>query len=347
MWSPKKSNEWYGKQGWIVGSNFIPSTAVNQLEMWQKDTFDPATIDTELGYAEKLGFNSMRVFLHNMLWKNDREGFISRINKYLEISNKHGIKTMFVLMDGVWNPNPSPGKQLNPVPFVHNSRWVQSPGFEYLNNTEKHALIENYIKGIIKEFSHDKRILMWDIFNEPNNISLAYIGLELIYKSRLAYELLVKGFEWAREINPTQPITSAVWESAGIIGSPKAEKFNNFMLSHSDVITFHCYENFNELERRILELKKIGRPVICTEYLARPKSNFFDCLPVMKKHKAGSLNWGLVSGKTQTIYPWKSWAWRPKTEPKIWFHDILRKDGTPFDDREITVIKKISSHSVH
>ena len=119
------------------------------------------------------------------------------------------------------------------------------------------------------------------------------------------------------------------------------------MLSHSDVITFHSYKNSKELEKRILELKKIGRPVMCTEYLARPKSNFLDCLPVMKKHDVGCFNWGLVSGKTQTIYPWTSWAWRPKIEPKVWFHDIFRKDGMAFDEREIAVIKKISSKNAH
>lgn len=343
MWSLKKANDWYNRKKWIVGANFIPSTAVNQLEMWQAESFDKKTIEIELGYAEKLGFNSMRVFLHHLLWENDRQGLISRINQYLEISQKHGFQTMFVLLDGVWDPHPKKGKQPDPVPFVHNSRWLQSPGAEYLVSLEKIELLESYIKGIIKEFASDPRILAWDIFNEPNNKNFAYRRTELKNKSLFTYKLLTRAFEWAREVSPSQPITSAVWNSLGKIGSANSEKFNEFMLSNSDVISFHSYENYRKLNQTILRLKKLGRPVICTEYLARPKSNFFECLPIMKKHKVGCFNWGLVSGKTQTIYPWTSWILRSKFEPKMWFHDIFQKDGTPFSKDEIEVIKNLTA----
>jgi len=126
VWSIEKANAWYAKHKWINGANFIPSTAINQLEMWQADTFDPETIDRELGYAENIGFNTTRVFLHSVAWKEDPKGFKDRVNKYLTIANKHHIQTIFVFFDDCWNANPKPGKQPNPKPGIHNSGWIQT-----------------------------------------------------------------------------------------------------------------------------------------------------------------------------------------------------------------------------
>jgi len=69
QWRASAARDWYSEQGWLVGSNYIPATAINQLEMWQADTFDPQRIDLELGWAEGLGMNTMRVFLHDLLWQ--------------------------------------------------------------------------------------------------------------------------------------------------------------------------------------------------------------------------------------------------------------------------------------
>ena len=111
VWTTEQANEWYEQWNWIRGCNFIPSTAINQLEMWQAETFDPETIDRELGWAEELGFNCMRVFLHHVAWEVDQEGFKDRMNKYLEISDSHGISTMFVFLDDCWRESCAPGKQ--------------------------------------------------------------------------------------------------------------------------------------------------------------------------------------------------------------------------------------------
>jgi hypothetical protein len=75
VWSKHAANQWYGKQGWMRGCDFIPSTAINQLEMWQAESFDSATINRELGYAQSIGFNCMRVFLHHLAWQKDAVGF--------------------------------------------------------------------------------------------------------------------------------------------------------------------------------------------------------------------------------------------------------------------------------
>jgi hypothetical protein len=132
LWSADQANQWYAKQAWQVGSNFLPSTAVNELEMWQPETLDPPTIDRELGWAQGLGTNTMRVFLHNLLWQQGSQEFLRRIDRFLQIAEKHRIRITFVLLDSVWDPQPHLGLQPAPRPHVHNSRWVQAPGAELL-----------------------------------------------------------------------------------------------------------------------------------------------------------------------------------------------------------------------
>ena len=318
-WSKEMANTWYDRQPWLVGCNFIPSTAINQLEMWQEDTFDPETIDLELGWAADTGFNSVRVYLHDLAWEPDPEGFKIRIDKFLDIAARHGIRPMFVLFDDCWNETPRIGKQPDPIPGVHNSGWLQSPGKKIVNDPETWPRLERYIKDVIGSFATDRRVLFWDLNNEPGNSDQGTKSLPL----------LKKAFQWAREANPTQPLTAGIW-----FGN---KQLNDFQLQASDIVTFHNYSDAKSLSRQIARLKKHGRPVICTEWLRRPHSNVRSHLPIFKKEEVGCYNWGLVSGKTQTIYPWGSK--KGATEPEVWFHDLLRKDGTPFDPEEVALIR--------
>jgi len=333
-WTEQRISDWYKEQGWLFGCNYAPSSAVNQLEMWEADTFDPATIDRELGWAGNLGFNSVRVFLHNLLWEHDAEGLLERMEKFLSIADSHGIGVMFVLFDSVWNPFPEKGKREYKI-GVHNSGWLQSPGLEILKDPGKHNSLESYVKGVIGHFANDKRIHVWDLFNEPCNRNLASYGVhEPENKAELSLVLLRKVFGWAREINPSQPLTSGVW--IGEWSEDKIKALDRFMLESSDVITFHNYESPQEMERRIEQLKRYNRPILCTEYMARGLNNTFEnILPVFKKHSVGGYNWGLVAGKTQTNYAWDSWSVTYDGEPNIWFHDIFREDGTPYKEEEV------------
>lgn len=344
-WPVDKANQWYEETGWLIGANFIPSTAINQLEMWQEATFDPETIDRELEWASELGFNSMRVYLHGLLWKQDREGFLRRMEKFLEIAGKHGIRIMFVLLDGVWDPDPQLGRQPEPVPHVHNSGWVQSPGAEVLSDTTQWNRLENYVKGVVRHFAHDGRVVIWDIFNEPDNTNASSYGEEeLDNKGEQALKLLKKAYGWVREVNPDQPITSGVWY--GSWADPDSlNDMQHFMLTQSDVISFHSYDGPETARKRVEELKQYGRPVFCTEYMARPRGSTFESiLPIFKKNRIGAYNWGFVSGKSQTIYPWNSWGDSTYTaEPDLWFHDILRKDGTPYNSSEVQLIQRLTS----
>jgi len=342
VWSVERANAWYATQPWPVGSNFIPSTAINELEMWQADTFDLPTIDRELGWAQSLGMNSMRVFLHNLLWEQDSAGFLMRMNKFLEVADKHHIRVMFVLLDSVWDPLPHLGKQREPRPHVHNSGWVQAPGADVLKDPSRwDSEVKPYVIGVIAHFKNDRRILMWDLMNEPDNDSSQYKDQELPNKAEVALQLLKLEWSWARSANPSQPLTSGVWKDDWSEG--KLSEMTRFQLQNSDVITFHCYDPPEVMKKQIESLRQYKRPMICTEYMARPLgSTFAMILPLLNKEHVGAFNWGFVSGKTQTIYPWDSWEKSYTQEPPLWFHDIFHQDGKPYDPGETALIKRLT-----
>ena len=340
IWTPEQANEWYAGQPWYVGSNFLTSTAINQLEMWQAESFDTATIVREFAWAESLGMNVMRVYLHDIVWQNDAEGFYQRINTFLEIAKKHHIKILFTIFDSCWDPFPKAGTQREPRPFVHNSGWVQSPGQNVLKDSMQYPMMEKYVKSVVGKFANDDRILAWDVWNEPDNMTgPSYEKVEILNKVDLVLPLLKKTFEWARSANPSQPVTSGVW--AGKYQSDSTLKpIEKLQLENSDIITFHCYDKPPRFQEIINQLKRYNKPLICTEYMARPNgSTFSGFLPIAKKEKVGAINWGFVDGKSQTIYPWDSWTKNYKAEPPLWFHDIFRKDGTPYIKEETDFIK--------
>ncbi len=347
-WSTEKAWDWYDKQPWYLGTNFNPSSSINQLEFWQEDTFDPETIDRELKWSEELGMNLHRVYLHNLLWERDSIGFLKRLEIYLNLAQKHKIKTMFVLLDDVWHPVPKPGVQPEPVAHVHNSGWVQSPGAEILGDTTRHNELESYIKGVVGHFGNDDRVLVWDVYNEPDNVAGTPGRKELEVENKHFYSLilLTKVMAWAREVNPSQPLTTGIWKgNIAHWGTPDSlPVLDRYMLMNSDVISFHAYDGeIENVKKKITELQKYNRPLFCTEYLARGAGNNFQkVLPILKKDKIAAINWGFVAGKTNTIYPWKSWDSTFTSEPKIWHHDILRQDGTPYSEDEVDFLKEIT-----
>ncbi len=346
QWSLGKAAAWQKTHPWPVGCNFIPSTAINELEMWQPETFDPATIDRELGWAEQLGFNSVRVFLHNLPWQVDSEGFLKRIDQFLTLADKHHIGVMFVLFDSCWDPFPKTGPQREPKPHVHNSGWVQCPGLDILTNPDKQVALEGYVKGVLSRFKKDRRVLAWDVFNEPDNSNRpAYVKFEPPNKAELALALLKKEFVWARQVNPAQPLTVGVWMGQWGAATPLSP-MEKFCLEHSDIISFHNYGKPDEMRQCVENLRRFHRPILCSEYMARPRGSTFDpILGYLKEQRVGAFNWGFVSGKTQTIYAWDSWEKTYTAEPPVWFHDIFRSDGTPFDSQEVAYIKSVTKTS--
>ena len=344
-WSAERAQQWYQQQGgWLAGCNYTPAYAINQLEFWQAETFDTAAIDKELGWAGDLGFNVIRVYLHDLLWQQDSTGLLKRMDQFLTIADRHGIGTMFVLFDGVWNPFPKVGQQPAPKPHVHNSGWVQSPGAELLKDTANYGPLKAYAQGVLRHFGSDKRVILWDLFNEPDNDNGGRFpkGLSKEEKYRYAFVLLKEVFQWARAVNPSQPLTVAPWRRQWA-DTATMDAMDAFMFNHSDVISFHCYDSLPIATKKVELLQRYGRPIICSEYMARPNGSTFESiLPYFKAQHVGAINWGFVDGKTQTIYPWDSWFKTYTAPPKVWFHDIFHGDGQPYDSNEVELIKKMT-----
>jgi hypothetical protein len=342
-WSPSQAAEWYDRQPWRVGSNYTPATAINQLEMWQAETFDPVTIDRELGWAQMLGMNTMRVFLHNLLWEQDPKGFAKRIDTFLAIAARHQIKPLFVLFDSCWDPEPRLGPQHPPIPGVHNSGWVQSPGRARLGDFSQYPKLRAYVEGVVGQFGKDERILGWDVWNEPDNDGGGNYGPEE-GKQRLVAGLLAQVFDWAQAQNPTQPLTSGLWRDDDW-SSAHLSAIEQTQIDRSDVVSFHDYNWPEVFERRVKLLQTYGRPLLCTEFMARGNGSTFDgSLPIGKRNNVAMFNWGFVDGRTQTRLPWDSWQ-KPYTrdEPTLWFHEVLRKDGTPYRQAEVELIRRLSA----
>ena len=343
-WSDDKAKTWFEQQGWLVGSNYIPEDAINELEMWQAQSFNAAQIDKELGWAEDIGMNTMRVFLHDLLWQEDAAGFKKRLNQFLEISSRHHIKPLFVLFDSCWDPNPKLGVQHPPIPGVHNSGWVQSPGAQALADPAQEDRLKAYVMGVVGAFANDSRVLGWDVWNEPsNNNDGSYSKLEPSNKAQLVEAMLPKVFAWARQAYPSQPLTSGVWDIDVQSGKPMS-RMQQIQLDNSDVISFHNYDWPENFETEVLFLQKLKRPVICTEYMARGAGSTFDTiLPLAKKYNVGAVNWGFVAGKTQTYYPWDSWR-HPYIldEPTVWFHEVFHPDGKPYRTAEVKLIRELT-----
>jgi hypothetical protein len=345
-WTPKQADDWYAKQPWLVGCDFLPSTAINQLEMWQPETFDPTTIDRELGWAESIGFNTVRVFLHDLPWKDDREAFHKNVDKFLEISAKHKIKPMLVFFDGVWDPDPQSGPQNRPRVGVHNSGWVQSPGRVILADNAKQHALKPYITDVLSRYAKDNRVFAWDLFNEPDNLNgNSYGPLELKNKDEVAVRLVRLTFEWARDVAPLQPLTVCVWNGPDWDKPEKLDQVHRAAVELSDVISFHDYSKPDIMQNRIHQLRKYERPLICTEYMARGNGSTFEAiLPLLKKENVAAYSWGLVDGKSQTKYPWASWQMPIIGEPSPWHHDIFHADGKPYRESEVKLIRDLTKH---
>lgn len=309
---------------WCYGANFYPSTAINQLEMWQADSFDEETIDRELGFAQKIGMTIMRVYLHDLLFEQDAPGFFKRMERYLAIADSHNIKTMFVFFDDCWKNEFSLGRQPDPLPFTHNSGWVQSPGDKAADDPAQRPRLKKYVQSVLEHFGADKRVVLWDLYNEPGNGCSGDNNIKKEMRTNKSLPLLKDVFAWAREVAPDQPLTAGAW-----LFDASFDDINKFVFDNSDLVTFHCYALPEHTEERILRIKAVAgnRQILCSEYLARTiNCTISNCLPIYKKHNISAINWGLVSGKSQTIFPW-NWN-QEKGMPEKCFHDIFNPDGT-------------------
>ena len=176
-WTAEQAWTWYRRQPWIVGFNYVPSTACNTTEFWSAKTFDPKTIDRELGWGAGLGFDSCRVFVQYLVWKHDPEGLKKRLAQFLALADRHGLTTTLVLFDDCAFGDPPQtepylGKQRDPIPGMIAPSWTPSPGLKAVVDRSAWPDLEKYIKDLVGAFRQDKRVLMWDLYNKPGNTGM-------------------------------------------------------------------------------------------------------------------------------------------------------------------------------
>jgi len=358
QWTTEQANDWYQRQGWMCGFNYLPRTAVNWTELWQADTFDLATIDQELGWAQATGYNTLRINLPFIVWQYDRDGLIDRINAFLNLAAQHRFRTMLTLMDdcGFSGDQPYLGPQKAPVPGIHNSQAAASPGRDNVCDYAVWPHIERYVRDIIHTFRDDRRIVVWDLYNEPGNRSSFASGTqEVLYDEKLEYfalQLMTHAFQWAREEDPVQPLTVAAWHLSQDPDEPETEIYQHPVdqaaLALSDVISFHAYVNTAKMVKTIRHVEQWGRPVFCTEWLARHVGSTFEAqLPLMHGCNVVPYQWGLVRGKTQTVIPWPGLLKEQGDYAHLWFHDVFDENGIPFQRAELDLVSRLSRIPLH
>lgn len=323
-WSQGKAWAWYAEVGQILGCNYLPRTAVNVTDIWQDESFDPKIIDEELGWAQKAGYNSLRVFVQYAVWEEDAEALRQRIDQFLTIADRHGMRVMLVLFDDSSSLGREPyiGKQNELVPSLYNSGGVPAPGHQRVNDCPAWPDLERYIKDLIGHFHNDRRILIWDLYNKP----------EMSGQDDKSLSLVKAAFRWARQAEPTQPLT------AGAYSVNMEDSMSKTTMELSDVISFRSYGSSEAVSNTINICRRYNRPILCTEWLDRGLNNRFETiLPIFAKERVGSYHRGLVAGQTQTHRPWDSKKGDPM--PKVWSHNVFHPDGAPYDPNEIELIR--------
>lgn len=353
-WTTTKANGWWQDKDWPIGCNFLPSSAVNFLEMWSADGFDRVTIERELGWAARIGMNSIRTNLHYLAWKHDRNGLHQRFVWLLQTAADLGLSVMPVLFDdcGFGGTEPVWGPQPDPVPGIHNSRAVASPGRAAVMDQSQWPDFYAYVQDIIKTYRHDDRIIAWDLYNEPGNRMVfgAQGGYSEYDPALTAYSkaLMENCFDWARALAPSQPLTVAAWRTPkfGLDVPAFDDAIDQQALALSDIITFHAYCDLAHAQRYVAQLSALDRPIMTTEWMARTiNSRITDQLPFYQSLKIGAYSWGFVKGRSQTDQPWppelEALHGHPHGED-LWFHDLLWPDGRPYDRHEIDTIAELT-----
>lgn len=351
-WSAEQATVWAESKPWRCGFNYLPSSAVNFLDMWRGETFDPATIERELGWASEIGFNALRTNLHFLDWRHDADGLRGRIDRFLDIAAAARLSVMLCLFDdcefsgepAIWGSQPPPRNG------VHNGRAIGSPGRSIVRDRARRGELRDYLQDVVSTFGADPRVAIWDLYNEPGNRMIFEPGAQRDHDLALepdSLDLMRRSFEWARECAPSQPLTVAPWRLNPVVGDGAPSYWHPIdaeAIELSDVVSFHAYCSLDRLKRVTDELAATGRPLLCTEWLARPiGSRIEEQLPFFAERRIGAYQWGLVRGLSQTHLPWPGIgldALPEDADPPVWFQDLLREDGEPHSDAEVKLISE-------
>ncbi len=299
---------------WMRGANYVPSYARNDVQIWLD--YDPAVIDRELGYAAKLKLNVVRVFLQVAVYETAPQRFLDNFENLLSLCAKHQIQLMPVLFDSCFDP------QVVDLQNYHDKKWMPSPGFSRLGNQDRPAL-ERYIQAVVGGHRQDRRIVLWDVMNEPESTAHYADGER---GGRATIDAFVR---WAlrrvKDEQPNQPLT------IGWAAQPNTLAFIDLV----DVICIHQYCPAAELAKWIREAQHwsrlYGKPVIMNEFIGRPQQPFERALPIVAEQKIGWCFWELMIGRTQFA------------EGVSPYQGLLYPDGTCYDADEVAAVGGVSA----
>jgi hypothetical protein len=250
---------------WVKGVVFVPTNCVNECQHWEE--YDSAINDRELYYAHVYGLNTVRVYLHYLVWEKDKTTFLNNIENFLQLANKWGIKTEFVFFDDCWDANPALGPYPTPVPGVHNSHWVQCPGDYIKNNYSTYqSKLQSYVQDVVNAHKNDSRITFWELYNEPNN-------------SAITATIMSDTRQWIKATGSLIPVT-ACW--AG--------------LTYSDFNSFHMYGGYSGG----------GPSELCTECMNRSGQTVPGIVSYFNSIGGGYIMWELGIGRDNCRFPWGS-----------------------------------------
>jgi len=326
-WPAAKAREWHAATGPLAGCIYLPRRAVNSTAMWQEESFDPETIDEELGWAAAAGYNALRVFLQYVVWEQDPDGFSRRLDRFLDLAARHEMRVMPVLFDdrSMAGTDPRLGRQADPPSGVPDGGWVPSPGHRRVNDRLALPDLARYVKSLLARFGDDPRILAWDLYNQPGCSG----------QQRRSFALATAAFHWARETGPSQPLTATASGAADGLG-PELE---THLAGFCDVLSFASHAPPAAVEARIADLRRHGRPILCADWLDRPAGNRFETLlPLFAREGIGAFHSGLVAGRRQLFLAPDSHF--GDLVPRAWPRASLHPNGKPYDPAEMQVLRE-------
>ena len=346
-WSEERIWKWYKARPWMRGCNYMSADCANRVDQWQELGFEERfkTTEEELRLMQQTGFNTVRLILEYVVWKEEHDGFLERFDRYLSLCARYGISCMIVLANDCMPPKterwklPSVGEQMYDWGYHGGKKHSQhsnmhtgpAPHF-YL---DEEATREDYFKmvrEIVTRYKDDERVCVWDVYNEPGNSR----------RESVTAPNLIRMFEIVRECEPSQPLTAGLYR-----WSYPFSEIEEICIANSDLISYHFYGDFCSHIAYLKHVKALGRPVINTEWLGRCLHNdVFDNFPMFYLEDIGCYTWGFVAGKYQTYEPWEG-TWQQYESGAArdvdftkWFHDLYRPNHRPYDPKEIELIKK-------
>lgn len=349
QWSNEKIWEWYNSRPWIRGCNYMSADCANGIDQWQEYQFEERfeTTKKELALMSELGYNSIRIRPEFFVWEKEHDGFMERFERYIELAAQNGISCMVIFGNDCCPPKEEALNRLylgeQHVDWgYHGGRKVSQhgtfagAGYSLLDDAEYAEKHYEFVREIVEKYKNDERIIIWDVFNEPGNSK----------RNSMSLPHMKKFFEIIRSIDPIQPLTVGIWsQTTELKNLTEAEKYG---LENSDIVSYHNYGTYENNIQELKVLKKLGRPILNTEWLNRCGGNTIEELfPLFYLEKVGCYNWGFVAGKYQTYEPhnsvwdnYKSEYYKYNFDFTKWFHDIYRPSHNPYNPKETELIKR-------